>query len=1685
MQLAGGRYHVIERIGQGGEGEVFVVRDNLDPVLPVAFKRLNVGDRPELVGFLRGEFQVLSALEHPALARVHDLGTYSDPESGDHLYFTREYLEGRPLEIPEGGQAADKALGVLLDILRALRPLHRSGLVHGDLKPANVMICADGQTRLIDFALAGTLRTGAATLPTGTLRYISPEMLEGRVPDGRGDLYSLGVMLVEMMTGRPLFEGTASEVVQAHLGGQVELPADLDPAMRGSVSDADLRSIVSRLSARDPQHRFVSLDEAEAALMRTLGVREEDPYVRRAPTAGSSARERQREHVLARLGLLASSPSAGALTLLVLGDPGSGRTSFARALRWDLQISGTRVLWIDPGRDGQAAEQVRSIAMQIVWLSRCAGLAIDPAIEQSIADGSIGASHRLRAALTGLARALCDSARLVVIIDDLSMVDAEAARLLRVMGQVSSAHGRPCFVATAPLDASWSLPVLGEGPREDVVLSPLCTADVSSMVRMVVGRDDPRLVTKLEAVAGGNPALTSYYVERAALGDPALDQAQKEPLPVRLSGLWSRRLESVDTGQMIVLTTLAVHGRHVIPSWLADACDMPDLQDRIASLTHLGLLRARSDGSIGLATPAMSRILLGRIDAPHEAQSHDRWAGAIAAANGPEHLVLWHRALAGDAGKMVDEALAAARRLQALGDLAEAEALLGAVMQGRGISRAHRIRLVEALGQVMVDRGRPQDGLFLMEGQGDGSPGLALAKARALASLGQREKAAGIFEGIVKADPAGALAGEALREMCAQLAHLGRHERVAELVEGALQSPAQQGGPAQSELLIARAISLLAQDRIDEAFADATRASRLATEAHDRKLRVKGHWMLAMIHQRKGELDTAAAAYRQAVEICQRTDDAANLAVLQLNLGTLLHRMGEFDEAIDRYLEAMDHGRASGRQNQSVLARINLGSLLALVGQLERAGLEAKLALEQAEHMSQQDLIARSHGLLAEVAARSGSFEDAANGFMRATLMHDTTGNLWEAAETRLELGVALLKKEPADVEGAAAQIERAMEYLEHASSPLLAVKSGLARARLALATGKPEAALGQARRALADCKGLGAEWDDVSWQAFALMAAAHELRGSDLLMARSLKRAAEALEQASLKVPTRFEAGFFAMKERCDVAESVTVTARTAPGAEVCPKGVNGVEQAHWRDTLVRLMDINSRLAATRDPEALLDMILDAAVEFTGAERGMLLMPSGQEGLAVASARDFYQASLDQEHMAFSTSIAREVQNTGEAVITISAMEDDRFGQALSVHELKLQSILCLPIKGRSEVLGVLYLENRLRRGKFTDKDSDLLGSFCDQLAIALTTARLERANRMQRSELEALTEERERLLEKRTRALREARKDLREARSRLAGKNVFRGLVGSTDEMRKVFAVIERVGENDVPVVITGESGTGKEMVARAVHAGMARREGPFVAVNCGALPAELLESELFGHVRGAFTGAVRDKKGVFSLASSGTLLLDEVGDMPVKMQLDLLRVLQESVVRPVGSEKETVVSARVLSATQRPLTTLVREGRFREDLYYRMSVVEIRIPPLRERTQDIPLLIDHFLGAFALRYRTDRKGISRRAVKMLVEHDWPGNVRQLEHALLNAWILTDARVLDVEDFETLGAPVGPRPTQAEPGRFAPIEDEQKRTILDALKASRWNKTEAAALLGVPRRTFYRKLKKYGLLT
>jgi two-component system response regulator HydG len=323
------------------------------------------------------------------------------------------------------------------------------------------------------------------------------------------------------------------------------------------------------------------------------------------------------------------------------------------------------------------------------------------------------------------------------------------------------------------------------------------------------------------------------------------------------------------------------------------------------------------------------------------------------------------------------------------------------------------------------------------------------------------------------------------------------------------------------------------------------------------------------------------------------------------------------------------------------------------------------------------------------------------------------------------------------------------------------------------------------------------------------------------------------------------------------------------------------------------------------------------------------------------------------------------------------------------------------------------------------------------------------------------------------------ELQQENRLLREQLRTRPGFGGLIGVSAKMQRVYKIIEKVSQHDYPVLILGESGTGKELVARSIHFSGARKDRPFVPVDCSSLVATLIESELFGYVKGAFTGAIQAKQGLLEAAHGGTLFLDEIGDMPVDLQAKLLRALQEREVKPVGSTERRPIDVRVIAATNRDLETAIRAGSFRQDLYFRLNVVQLKLPPLRDRKSDIALLVAAFLEKFSEQHGTTRD-ISEDAMRRLVAYDWPGNVRELENAIERSVALGSGPIVHVADLPSnLQYPVAGNVSQKD--EILPLEEMERRAILRTLRETGGDKLAAARILGIGKTTLYRKLKQY----
>jgi transcriptional regulator with GAF, ATPase, and Fis domain len=475
------------------------------------------------------------------------------------------------------------------------------------------------------------------------------------------------------------------------------------------------------------------------------------------------------------------------------------------------------------------------------------------------------------------------------------------------------------------------------------------------------------------------------------------------------------------------------------------------------------------------------------------------------------------------------------------------------------------------------------------------------------------------------------------------------------------------------------------------------------------------------------------------------------------------------------------------------------------------------------------------------------------------------------------------------------------------------------------------------------------------------------------------------------------------------------------------------------------QLQAFSANLMSHQNLPDILKELMDSVVDLTGASKGFLVL--FEDGLPeIKVARNMHREDLKNAITELSDSIVARVVETKKPLIISDAMNDSIFASAESVINLKINSVMCVPLLERGRLIGLIYVGNDRVTGLFETRNLDLLSIFAAQASTLVQNAML--LNEL-RSQNKSLSEE--------------------------LHKQRFGEIIGASPVMIEIYNKVEKVANVDVSVLIGGETGTGKELIAREIHRRGTRAGGAFISVNCGAIPENLMESEFFGHVRGAFTGAVSTNEGKFRAANKGTIFLDEIGEMPLGLQVKLLRVLQERQVVKVGATKQEPVDIRVIAASNKNLEDEIEGGRFREDLYYRLNVVHINLPPLKVRGDDVILLARYCLKQFAKEYGTHVKGFTPDAVAAMKKHTWPGNVRELENRIKKAVILCDGTVLGKGDLD-LDEKAVPDIVPLSEAR----EKFQREYVIRALEHNNGNRTKTARDLDVDPRTIFRYLEK-----
>jgi transcriptional regulator with GAF, ATPase, and Fis domain len=1621
-----GRYRLERLLERRGDNVIHLATDQLLQRKVVLKTATEQAARQRV----REEYRLLSSLSHPNLVRVHDL--VAVPGSPRGLALVEDHAPGQDLLAWARGHGdlarTCRAVGA---VLRALSYLHRQGVWHRDLKPQNIVV-EDAHigrlpaARLLDFGLAGA----ADPRPAGTLGYVAPEVLAGGAASAAADIYSLGATLHEVVFGTlpALDSGSSRPFGRNPLDGRA--PIELHPLgeLLGDMLNADP---AARPGAADLMTALGPLADAPLQL-------DEDelrgPYLPDAPLLG---REPQLERLDAMLAALRTGRGATAVRL-----DGAGKSRFARAVRRLARCRGIEVL---------AAASVGELARTLGVVEAC------------------DSHQRIAAAVIDRWIERAGRGPLLIDLDGCPAADPEAELLAQVQRAVSSGE-------LPSLLLLWSGPLPDGVPSEGfqrVELAELDEEQVAELLRRTLYHVDapPPWLPRLQQVSGGDPRwVVPLMLAQVEAGLP--DRLLERTSPVAAQ---RRAVADLPDGPRRLLALFAsVTGE--VPAALVEELSRDD-PSALAWLERRGLVSVYAGGLRVSAPGLRDAIDLGQ-DRDASRRAHHRLAAAFSRLEPADparlghHLVASGKAEAGasallEAPYCDEDDLVRVEQLLPRGPLwaavserlARMERQRGALDQAR--TRARRLadhdpvagRLLEV--ELLHEAGLPGPALELLEEVAAITARSELVRARARFTLGDHRGA-----------------GEAAARGREMLGEIG-------------EQPSREAELIRVELANLAALCAIYAGDPDRGLQEIAAVEDLAHRLGRRETLARLANSKGIALQRTGRLAGALAAFEDCGRHARALGDLRIAAAAALNIGTVAHRKLRLARALAGYREAYRLASRAAVGLTRVSALANEANLLLFFG----AEQEAEAKLDRAAALAGEVGARAFEGHLelyrAELELRRGARERAARSAAVARERFDAEDRSAQDAGDLVQIELWLRQGHPDGAIGIGRQLLKRMtsDDPDRARAHLLLGRAHLQRAeRLASegttpSTRRPHSPeprreeLDMARRQLdlALAVGEAAGGFDRGWECHALLARCYRALGDaerTREQARHVRRKVARLRES---VPGEYRA---CLDRRQEIVEALALAAE------------HGGQETPLAAALWRVLEINKELNQRLPLKELLARILDRALELGGAERAFIvLLERGR--LRVAASRNVDRQSVSRGLESFSHSIAESVITSGSAVISTDATSDPRFAERLSIQGLRLKAVLCVPLGSADRVSGALYLDNRFGADAFHEGHLALVQAFADQASLALYNARLlhdatldREALARTRAELEQANSQLDARLERSAQQLSEISERLRSHERELVRRYNASNIIGRSRPMQRLFLQIDRVAETDLPVFIHGESGTGKELVARAIHHTSPRRDHPFISINCAAIPESLLQSELFGHARGAFTGAVQDRVGLFEAAGEGTLLLDEIGDMPAEMQVQLLRVLQEGTFRRVGEQRERRRRCRVLSASHRALKQLVEEGLFREDLFYRLDVLEIEVPPLRDRRADIPLLVEHLLGQLATPLT-----VAPEALAALIEHDWPGNVRQLENELQRAGTLCSGGRVTVANLSPeLRARRARRPAVEAGGvrLERAVRDFEREMVLSSLRRCSGNVTRAAVELGLHRVALHKKMRR-----
>jgi transcriptional regulator with GAF, ATPase, and Fis domain/serine/threonine protein kinase/Tfp pilus assembly protein PilF len=1715
MELIGNRYELKRKLGSGSFGDVYLCHDRREDRL-VCLKLLK-DINPDGIANIIEEFKLLSNLEHPNLIRVYDFER--DDKYGP--YFTLEYASNGDL----GRQLPfdfDKFLSAANAILTALAFIHSRNVIHGDLKPANILIDSSDNYRLSDFGLSFIYGGSERPYPSGSILYTAPEILRYERATIKSDIYSLGLLFYEILLGHsPYHTENSDEILSAKLRGE-----NLIDAISAECGGDKMAQILRKMTFSEPSQRYQSVEDVANDLKSFRPDGESDvgiSVIGRAKFVG-----RKEELTWLSNGLERWRQGENA-TFFIGGEAGIGKSWLIDEFRVRSQVAGYKFYRVYCREDDlrpfspilkllgylfdELDPNLKRFSSYGPDLKKLFPVKFSGAGQQALSEADIKSGRRRL--LDNLLQYLGDISsndKAILAIEDVQWADSDTLDFLKLAFEIpSNSKDRALFlISTGQIHLDDTSPIFK--PSNPTKLKILASPDRETwnqfLADLLGGNLPEDFSQRLLRETGGNFLFTKEVIKelveakllRRLRGEWNLeaDWPAKINVPQGIRPVIARRLNRLRPELRAVTDLAAVMDRSFLPEELR-GLGVTNPEAYLLELIGLGVLgriiigvHERFDFSHG----QLRRVSYELLNKETREEYHRKIANYFEK-RGTEPEYLGHHYLE---AKRFDKAYgyinSSARKAELLYAYHRAadfyrQALVCIENQPDSLERNDRlINIYLGLGK-SLDFFSPTEAteslLKAVQLAELGNPE-QLAEASIWAGnnyvhIGENEKAVPYFEkGLIAAREVGnsKLIGEAGTGLGFAYDKMGRLDEAEKSYLRALNALSEVDYP-EASCRVLNYMGIVSKRR-----GDFNGALDFYRRALDISIQKKFLWSamnlygnLGNLYIAKGDLKSGLDYYIKSLQISEEISDRRIESINLLNIGHTFNEVGDLEQAEKHFFQAIHKLKELGDKGSEAIALNNLGLLYYRKGEIAKSIEHYQKGRELAREINQPRAELANHIGLAEDFTAVAAFSEARN---EAELAKSMAIEINDTEQLAAALSIlAELKFETGDTDGASEEIQSFLALSDQIGEPIQQAKILL----VGQACGMRELPLNEIDELLTKTPKIGS-----IVTRFRAMGAIKTSKNPELWLAQldeAIRKSrlffllGETWRLLSLKarfldlMGEKYESAREIDKLKGEISYALTGLTQNAQlltFLQITPETENKTERrmdtmtnASREERLEVLIRVARTVNTIRELDPLLNKIMDLALETLGGERGFIMLYSDSAGSEEKVLEPKVARNLAREDILGETTIshssAMDVAGTGKPLLL--GRSEDQVDPRQSMVTFRISSLLCAPLAVKGEVLGIVYVDSR--SGKtFTNNDLDFLVSFADLAAIAIENASLS-----------------ERLSEKNS--------YLQKQVESIWG---FGNIVGRSAAMQKVFRMAESVAETDVTVVIAGDSGTGKELLARAIHFASPRKKGRFVPVDCGAMAETLLESELFGYLKGAFTGAASDREGLFEAAAGGTVFLDEISNTSKNFQAKLLRVLQESEIRRVGDNRTRKVDVRVIAATNKDLEGEVKSGNFREDLYYRLNVVNIILPLLKDRSEDIPVLASYFLEKICDKMKIPHKTFSSQALDAIQYYPWPGNVRQLENMCERATIFAKGSIinLDVLPAEIRSYKVDSHPITGDlsiPQTKAELKNEKAKIerlfLLDILNRTDGNVMEASRLSGMDRSQIHHLMSRLGI--